>query len=974
MKPSRIIRSSDRDAATSNSGAIPGSTFPQSESLGSTGNARPAPDHVRHLRTLGNGRAATAELVEARWADGRTELYVEKVFAPGRLTRCIYRFAFASPFPYQSNHDAIWTCFYRRRVIAEMLEGQAICDRKPASASVALPAYVRYDHTRRAFVLAAEFITGRGPIPTSSEVIAPPLHRNDALSNDAPFNAPPSYENAPNKNASTKNEMSDLLSRMRDVEQSLIDWGLVGSGWQVSPGALVSTANLLIKTHPSLKVFRADNSDENLDEKHLPHERYTIIDLESGIPAVLLWRYVWQSWKQGSLFPFDDLEPTTLRASSQQLADRLVQIGETKRAATLVADVENLVTHDERWKASEIAPFRKPWTWFSNKRRQTYRQCCVDRWQRNGTVDSAFANQLHRSTFRFAWFWIVSLCLLGSAGRWLRSCLANEQHRQRVRKFASHSRTRSAYWLRFQNGCVKTWKKQQRWPRTPTTAMPGRRQLSRISFCTNRILGMLTPAAVHRYCVDQHRRRRRNRQFAAFLTRRGYQIAVGRRAFRSRIKHWHSRGWLSDEHATELKAQFSGPQLAVYSRGLGMHLGIKILYPLMAPLKVGGIAVAVASGNVLFALVPMFALPILRTIVTLYSSIANRSLNVPHRHALWIGMLPTIGSAAFIVQMGATNPRISAFLLRDLAARFARRIPIYGGPNSRTEHAALALTDRWLRLTSTYSQRFHNKNNMPHTSSPESPAPDSSVRYRDGDCLWWPYRNVVRDAFVIASVCCAVLYALQRSLSDAASNPWLTGENGALETLQFFTLVATALVATFAFTRVRPSRYRSIAFALVCVAAAGACREIPKRRPSLPVNVGDLNAAGGIEFVLASNTKHAIIGIAILVWLARVAYGWVKFPDDRRFWFTPSFVWPAIPFACSFALSQFFEHMKWLIAEESIELFAYMMMLTTAAWIVKNASELNTPNLAVIGNNPESPTRPNDCRLKSRWAACKKAG
>ncbi|MFG0286527.1 MAG: hypothetical protein ACF8CQ_00035, partial [Rhodopirellula sp. JB044] len=145
---------------------------------------------------------------------------------------------------------------------------------------------------------------------------------------------------------------------------------------------------------------------------------------------------------------------------------------------------------------------------------------------------------------------------------------------------------------------------------------------------------------------------------------------------------------------------------------------------------------------------------------------------------------------------------------------------------------------------------------MPQTSSTELPAPNSSARYRDGDCLWWPYRNVVRDAFVIASVCCAILYALQRSFSDVDSSPWLTGENGALETLQFFTLVATALVATFAFTRVRPSRYRSIAFALVCVAVAGACRELPKRRPSLPVNIGDLNAAGGIDFALPSNTKH----------------------------------------------------------------------------------------------------------------------
>jgi len=58
------------------------------------------PLDVNVLRTLGHGRAARAQLVEALMPDGEKIRCVEKVFAPGLLTRVIYRLSFQAPFAY----------------------------------------------------------------------------------------------------------------------------------------------------------------------------------------------------------------------------------------------------------------------------------------------------------------------------------------------------------------------------------------------------------------------------------------------------------------------------------------------------------------------------------------------------------------------------------------------------------------------------------------------------------------------------------------------------------------------------------------------------------------------------------------------------------------------------------------------------------------------------------------------------------
>lgn len=866
------------------------------------------PEHVRWLRTLGSGRAATAELVEASWADGRRKRYVEKVFAPGLLTRWIYRIAFAAPFAYQSNQHAIHASFYRRRVASELLDAQAICGGVPSRVDVALPAYVRFDQARKAWVLAAEFIEGRGPIPCAFA----------------------------DKDSQVADEMSDLIGQMRQVESQLIQWGLVGSGWQVSPGAWVSTANLLIPAHPKLQLFTAHGETA---KSASAKSRYTIIDLESGIPAVLLWRYLKLSWSRGSLFPFDDLDPERLKVASDKIADQIAQHGQPVRAANLRRDVSALIAEDRLWKASELAPFRKPWTWLRSERRSVYRQDCINRWHQRGSIDVQMAADLTSGFWPYFLLWLIGAFFHGSLGRWLQAMVGNQQHQRRVQRFVKESRCRKVFWERYRSVRTRRWMRQQRCSRDS-------RPVSRTGFLTHRLLGGLTPAPVHRYLVDPLRRDRRNRQAWAFLTRGSFQAAWGRKIFGSILARWRSRDWLSASQAMDLRSQFNGPRMAAYSRGLTIHLAIKLLYPLMAPLKAGGIAVTLAGGSLWYTMIPLMLLPLLRTVVTLSSMWLHRTQKIPHGHALCIGAVPTFGSAAFAVQMWTVNQKISVLLLRDTASRLARKIPVYGGPDSRTEHAIIASADRLIDCATRVAANLSKYRNA-MTIQPESNDSIRSPSAYSLKRLWWPYPNVIRDSVVLVAVCFSGLWSIDRWGAGARVDRWLTGENGALETVQLLALVATVIVAIVSLTRTTASSWRTVGIALACIAFVGAIREIPAFDSPAIIDSGVLKANSAQRFTVPRYGKHMVILFASLIFFARGAYAWFAYPADRRRWFSPSFIWPVVPFATCFVVAEVFERAGWAMAEESVELLAYSMMLAAAVWVTKNAEQLNQAELAI---------------------------
>ena len=625
-----------------------------------------APETVQIVKTLGRGRAAQARLVDATFGDGRRVRCVEKVFAPGFLTRFIYRIAFQAPFAYQTNFDAIAACFYRRRVAAAAL---AAGDQ---DAKVAMPLYTRYDEQASAWVLAATWIDGRGvrPSDVDDRRLCRLLTRWGHALRDL-VGATTGRANHPRRSIpqQPESEMSQLVRLMRGLEDTFLDCGLIGSGWQVSPTALVSTANLLRKKDSSRQ------SQGSL---------MTIIDLESGIPAVLVPRYVMAGAMRGILPMFDDVDEGRLRhwlkESSSVLTFRIGPLATRQ----LHQDVEHLIRHSRQWKASEIALTRRPWRLLTTAGALAYRRELFRRWRRRNTVDPQTAESLCERPVLVAWLWCLGW-IPTRIGHALQRMAGDTKFRFDAKRFLFDPGERRRRWKDYSQKCQGRWESSERIPRST--------ELSPATVIKHRLLQSVTLPSWHRWMVDSDRRRLRRRQMLLTLTSSRYQSWLGRRYIEACIEKWLLHERVSESQADRLRESLSAEHVRVYTRGFGMHLGLKAIAPVIGPAKVGGIAAYVAGASLWMLLIPFLLTPVLRTLVTLASMWSVRRERVPHFEALAAGLVPTLGTLAFPIQMFTSCRGLSTFLIRDAASRAGRHLPIYGGPDSRTEIAMIRATD-----------------------------------------------------------------------------------------------------------------------------------------------------------------------------------------------------------------------------------------------------------------------------------------
>lgn len=628
-------------------------------SFGGTLTRSPSPISVRVLRTLGHGRAARAQLVDAVTDDGRTTRCVEKVFAPGLLTRIIYRLSFQSPFAYQSNRDAVLACYYRRRVAAAVLAGSDI------EVSIASPLYVRFDPTDRAWVLAAEWIDGRGIKPAQPDMSRVRRWLWAGRQGSEPRGEP---EKEPE-------EIEALVNTMRGLETLLADCGLVGSGWQVAPRAMVSTANLL-----------------------RCNERYTIIDLESGIPAVLVRRYLIAGARRGTLPPFDDLDGNRLQSWIDR-NERLLtfRIGPDALAA-LRHDSRMLIEHSRRWKDSELALFRRPWRLLSRRGWVAYQQECFRRWRQDGVVDAATADDLQQRPVHSRLIWYAGLLPL-SLGRLASRLAGRSDYRQGLWRFLRCPRARADQWQQLIE------RRRSRWSVSGRVAASTR--LTTLTFCLNLLLAVWTPRRLHRFLMDPEDRRQTMTRGALLLLSPRYQAWYGQNRIEKSIRRWQESQRISEQEADQLRLDLHGSEVCAYTRGFGMHLALKAFAPIIVPAKVGGLAAFFSTGTLWF-LLPLLATPMLRSAVTLINWYATRHQRIRHAEALATGWLPVVGSVAFPLQMFATRSKLSTFIIRDTASRIGTRIPIYGGNDSRTEIALIRATDllvEFMHCASSWIQR-----------------------------------------------------------------------------------------------------------------------------------------------------------------------------------------------------------------------------------------------------------------------------
>ena len=643
-----------------------------------------SPDHsitepisVQVIRTLGCGRAARAQLVDAQMPDGSVVRCVEKVFAPGRLTRWIYRAAFASPFAYQSNRDAILASYYRRRVAAAVLAtGETEVD-------IAEPLYVRYCDEDHCWVLAATWIDGRGirPLPVDRRRIRRWFRREQQQTPIA--------------------EVDQLVTKMQAAEERLIECGLAGSGWQVAPRALVSTANLLRQAN-----------------------RYTIIDLESGIPALLVPRYIALAFRSGTAPPFDDLDADRLRNWLAE-NDKLLtfRLGPA-RAEHVASDVERLIDYSQRWKDAEIAPLRSPWRLLRSGGMHSYQQATVDRWQRTGIIDAQCAADIESSPNKARAIW-WALLVPTFFGHLIATFIGRQQTRSNVKRWFTNRLYRRWRWQRHIKQCQNTWSQSGRI--RPSAS------ISTKNYFANRALSVL-PRSLHRFLVDPDQRQQTAVSGLLFLLSGRYQAWLGQKHINASISRWVNAKRITSNQGRQLCDALSGHEIRVYTRGFGMHVALKFLAPIVIPAKIGSVMAFAAGGSPWF-LVPLAATPVLRLIVTIGNWFHARDHHVRHREAMAVCWLPFIGSIAFPLQMYATRPELATFLIRDAASRAACKVPIYGGADSRTEMFFVRSADFLIEVLDLATSLTGAKNSAATPNLGQPVNHDQKVRTRLGTWL-----------------------------------------------------------------------------------------------------------------------------------------------------------------------------------------------------------------------------------------------
>ena len=183
-----------------------------------------------------------------------------------------------------------------------------------------------------------------------------------------------------------------------------------------------------------------------------------------------------------------------------------------------------------------------------------------------------------------------------------------------------------------------------------------------------------------------------------FATSQPYRARIGRFYALRRVRRWTQRGQLGRREGAYLR-RLSGHEHSTYLTDFAVHMALKPAYksvtwltlPLLAHLSV----------------LPVWAVPIgllfggscARTAYTLLRATQARlqGLAVPWI-ALGVGLLPIAGSAAYPSQILAAGRsgqgKLAGLILYDTLTSIGRRVPIWGGEDTATEHAFNRLADR----------------------------------------------------------------------------------------------------------------------------------------------------------------------------------------------------------------------------------------------------------------------------------------
>jgi hypothetical protein len=439
-------------------------------------------------------------------------------------------------------------------------------------------------------------------------------------------------------------EIDALVGFMDRLRAHLGESGFIGAQWQVDRRTLVATANFV---HNG--------------------ERWIGLDLESGVPAVTIPHYLREGLRLGRFPLFDDTDFARLRSYIEAHARTLTACLGPAKACYLRRVIRELERHERLWKRGEVALLREPWRWFRADGRREIRRQTEDRWLLTGVIDRESGPLLEASARRFLRQWLFG-GVVRHTRHWAR-LICDTQYR------ASVAGPYVAAWMaagRIQPGL-------------------GERLLA----CPRVLpLGMLViwaalPLPLVRFVRDPRYRALALRHAWSAVVDGGYQLSLAEHFIGHRIQELEAEGRLTAADLQVLRQALANPSAQEYVRGFGVHLAIKALLPsaLLDPLFVG---TAVAAGT-LYPLALLFIRSLAITVYTLTRWLKRPDLRFGT--ALSIGLVPKLSVLAYPVQLLTVHPELACFLVRDLAAQLAERLPIYGGRHTLTEHYCIHAAD-----------------------------------------------------------------------------------------------------------------------------------------------------------------------------------------------------------------------------------------------------------------------------------------
>ncbi len=188
-----------------------------------------------------------------------------------------------------------------------------------------------------------------------------------------------------------------------------------------------------------------------------------------------------------------------------------------------------------------------------------------------------------------------------------------------------------------------------------------------------------------------------------FLVSQSFRYDSSARLVSQRIESWERRGQLRRVEADRLHAQLAHEESGAYITDFGVHVAIKPIvkfsqFAVAPALFAGGLI-----GPTAFAVILVGGGGIARTLYTL-GRVVQCSL-IGHERpwvALGVGTAPVVGNLAFPLQFvyssTVDDDRIARFLVYDGCTTMGRRLPIWGGRDTLTEHIFNRAPERVLGL------------------------------------------------------------------------------------------------------------------------------------------------------------------------------------------------------------------------------------------------------------------------------------